>query len=220
MRAPGVRGQTGMRDLTFRADGTIASATLPQMVLSEGISRSYFFFQNTSSAGTMYLEFGSARATATLTNGVVTSVAVTNAGFNFTRAPKLEFMGGGQAATGPAGGINSSFISAGQPGYPTATGRARAHCVMVADASGTGTLKVGSIVIDTGGSGYTKTPYVRIYNDPLDLNGCADPSVGSGSGLLLFPGQSVYDAHMATPTDQVAVFCSTLASSFFCKYLD
>ena len=204
MRFPGSKGQLGTRDLTFRADSTIASVTLPQLVLPEAIQRSYFLFQNASNSP-MFLEFGSARAHATLTSGVVTSVTVDNAGFGFTRPPLIEFLGGGLPSD------NTSFIASGQPDYPSPSNFARAHCVLTTGA-------VSSIVVDNGGSGYKVAPYVRVTNDPLDLIGCADPSVNSGTGFLLPSGDWIDDSHISVPTDQVAVFCATLTAPFFCRY--
>lgn len=204
MRLPGTRGQIGTRDLTFRADGSLESGSVPQLVLPEQWQRSYFQFWNNSTAS-MWLEFGSARATCSLSSGTVASATVSNGGFGFTRPPQVQFLGGGA-------GQNSSRIGTKDPYGPAPQHPAQAHCVLTADV-------VTSIVIDDPGSGYLVAPYVRITNDPLDFTGCADPSVGGGSGLLLYPGTGVEDNNLTVPTDQVAVFCATVSSAFFCRYL-
>ncbi len=204
MRLPGVRGQIGTRDLTFRADGSIASTTVPQLVLPESWQRSFFQFQNLSSAN-MYLEFGSARATATLTSGAVTSIAVDNGGFGFTVPPTVEFLGGGNQG-------NSAIVGTGDPFSPAPNRPAKAHAVLTAGV-------VTSIVIDDPGASYAAVPYVRLVNSNQDFIGCADPSVGGGSGMVVYPSILVTDKDLTVPTDQVAVFCATISSKFFCRYM-
>lgn len=207
---PGSKGQLGTRDLTFRADGTTNSDnTKPKLILPEGIQRAYVSFQNTSN-NPYYIEFGSARATATLSGKGVASCAVTNGGFGFTRPPLVKFLGGGYAQ-GQASGPNTSFIPYGDPYYPSPDHPAQGRCVLTAGV-------VTSIVIDDPGLNYIAAPYVSITNDPLDLIGCADPSLNSGSGLLLYPAQSLYDAHISVPTDQMAVWCSVASQPYFCRY--
>jgi hypothetical protein len=204
MRMPGSRGQLGLRDaLTYRADGTIASGSAPQLILPEAPERCFLDWQNLSGVN-MWLEFGSARAHAVLTNGIVTSVVMDNVGFGFTLPPRIEFLGGGTA------GI-IGYSGSGQPGSPAPSKHAKGHALL---SGGT----VGSIVIDDGGAKYQNAPYVRITNDPKDPFGCADPSIGGGTGRLMFPGASLYDAHISVPTDQMAVFCGTATSPFFCRY--
>lgn len=153
----------------------------------------------------MYLEFGSARAHAVLTNGAVTSIVVDNGGFGFTIPPKVHFLGGGN-------GGNTAVIGTGDPFGPAPNTPAKAHAVLT-------TGVVTSIVIDNPGSGYKAVPYARLVNNNLDFIGCADPSVGGGSGLLLYPGNSVTENDLTVPTDQIAVFCGTSTSPFFCRYM-
>lgn len=204
MRLPGVRGQIGTRDLSFRADGTIASATLPQLVLPEAWQRSFFQFQNLSTH-TMFLEFGSARAHCALTSGAVTSITVDNGGFGFTIPPTVQFLGGGN-------GGNTAVIGTGDPFGPAPNHPAQAHAVLTAGA-------VSSIVIDDPGIGYQAVPYVRLVNSNLDFIGCADPSIGGGSGMSVAAGVLITDKDLTVPTDQVAVFCGTISSAFFCRYM-
>lgn len=204
MRFPGVKGQIGTRDLTYRADGTITSGTLPQLLLPEQWERSYFKFQNVSTA-IMYMEFGSARAHCALTGGAVTSFTIDNAGFGFTVPPKVHFYGGGN-------GGNSAVIGTGDPFGPAPNHPAKARAVLTAGA-------VTSIVIDDPGINYKAAPYVRLVNNNLDFIGCADPSVNSGSGAIIYPGQWFTDEHLSVPTDQMALFCATATAPFFCRYL-
>lgn len=192
----------------YRADGSITSATAPQLVLPNALARSQLFFQNKSASATMHLEFGAARATCAISGGSVTSggFTITNPGFNFTRPPLISFLGGGQ----PNG--NTSYVGAAGPQFAAPSRPARARCVLTSGV-------VTSIVLDDPGAGYVIAPMVFIYNDPLDPNGCADPSNGGGDGLSLGPGQSVYEAGSGVTTDPVAVFCGTAGEKFFCRYM-
>lgn len=203
MRLPGVKGQIGTRDLTFRADSTIASGSAPQLVLPESWQRSFFQFQNLHATAVMYLEFGSARAHATLTSGVVTSITVDNGGFGFTVPPTVTFLGGGN-------GGNTAVIGTGDPFGPAPNSPAKAHAVLTAGV-------VTSIVIDDGGSNYKAAPYVRLVNSNLDFIGCAAPA--AGVGMAVAAGVLITDKDLTVPTDQVAVFCATSTAPFFCRYM-
>ncbi|HEY4355961.1 MAG TPA: hypothetical protein VGN16_09455 [Acidobacteriaceae bacterium] len=207
-------GDQHKRDFTYWADGSIASITLPQLVLPEHTSRSSLFFQNTSSA-IMWIGMGSARATCSLTSGVVTSVTITNGGFNFTKPPIVHFLGG---AVAPAFGqhpANTSYVGAAGPGFPSPQSPARGRAVLTGSA-------VTSVAIDNGGSSYVATPYVFMQNSDLDPNGCFDPSATqsgvAGSGFQLYPGQSMTWNGTVMTTDALAVFCATLNSTFSCGW--
>lgn len=206
MKLVGV-GEQSVKHYTFRADGT--AGTTPTLILPESTPRSYLVIQNISDTA-MYIEVGSARAHATITNGVVTSVTVDNAGFNFTAPPTIEFLGGGNPG-------NSSFLGLGTPSQITAPSQAaQAHCVMSAASPGAGN-KVASITVDYGGSGYVIAPYVWIRNSDNDPYGVADPSVGGGSGLYLASAQGIeFGPHVVT-TESIAVYC-TGSKKFTCLY--
>lgn len=212
-------GYQGKRDFSFRADGIIGSTSAPQLVLPEQPSRSFLLFVNNSAAA-MWLEFGSARAHCALSSGTVSSVTVDNAGFNFTRAPTVQFLGGGILPQQGQYPPNSSYVGAPGPSFPAPSHPAQAHCVMTGSP---GALTVSSIVVDDPGEGYVIAPYVFISNDVLDPNGCADPSAGSGSGIKLAAagtvGNGLYLSDTAVPTDAIAVFCSSLSSLFFCEWM-
>lgn len=197
----------------FTADGSVAAGGTPQLVLPQVPSRSFLMLQNTS-AGSLYFEFGSARATATLSSGGVGSIAVTNAGFNFTKTPVVRFSGGGYAG-------NTAYLGLSQPGGegPSSSivaGKvARAHCVMTGSA---GNLSVSSIVVDDPGAGYAVAPYVFIVNSDLDPYGCAAPSLTSG---MLLTAQSPPFVLNGTScfTDSVAVFGATTGQTFLCRWM-
>lgn len=208
MKLPNSEGQFRRAPL-YRADVTLTGSA--QLVLAESASRSSLILQNRSATNLMYIEFGSARAVATVTNGVVASVAVTNGGFGFSLPPVIEFLGGGQNG-------NSVYKGLGQPGGPSPNsmngfvGRpARAHCVLSGGA-------VNSIVVDDGGIGYVCVPYCFIYNSSLDPNGCATPS--SSSGMVLPAGGFPIAWNGTTcPSDSVAVIGTGL-DTLFCGFTD
>ena len=121
----------------YRADGTIASGGTPQLILPRAAPRSSFMIQNTSASDTLYFEFGCARAKATVSNGAITAVTVTNAGFGFTYPPIVKFLGGGNISNGRDLGL-------GYPNQSAPSNFATAHCVLSGGA-------VSSIVIDNPG---------------------------------------------------------------------
>lgn len=217
MLLPNARGQQNV-DQMFDASTTTTGAA--QLVVPIHKSRSHLVFCNLSTANNMYLEFGSARAMATLTSGAVTSCTITNGGFNFTKPPKVKFLGGGY-------GGNTASIACGQPGYPApgdggyAWGRdqsayreAKAHAVLTGGA-------VTSIVIEDGGAGYGAAPFVFLENDALDPFGCASPFYSStASGLLVLAGGGSYYVNgTACPTDSIAVYCSASGQPFTFKWM-
>lgn len=204
--------QNRMTIPVFDKSGTIASATLPQLLIPISNSRSSLTIQNISSSN-MYVEFGGARATATVSNGAVTGCTITNAGFKYTLPPKVIFYGGGNTGNNQN---NPNFFSAGMPDYPAPSNAAQGHCTMTGSA---GNLSVLSIVIDNPGSGYAHVPYVYLLNDPLDPHGAANPFDSSvTSGVELLPWGTVsFDGNVCT-TDQCSIFCATLSAPFTVKF--
>ena len=146
----------------YRADGKIASGGTAQLILPRAAPRSSLLLQNTSSSDTLYFEFGGARATATLSNGAVSSFTITNAGFGYTYPPSVHFLGGGNT-------LNGRDLGVGYPNQAAPSNYATAHCVLTSGA-------VSSIVIDNPGSGYDIAPYILLLNDPNDNFGAAVPS--------------------------------------------
>ncbi len=208
-------GNQSKRHPLFTADGALVAANMPQLVLPETPSRSLLKLQNIST-GPLYFEFGSARATATIANGAITSIAVTNGGFNFTLPPVVRFAGGGYSG-------NTSFLGLNQPGGESpnssiVAGRVPvAHCVM-ASASPNPGLLVSSIVIDDPGAGYVIAPYVFIMNSDLDPYGCAAPS--ATSGMLLSSNSAPYILNGTSCfTDSIAVFGATMGQKFTCRWM-
>lgn len=214
-------GEQQRYDYLYRADGTITTGGTAQLVLGRSMSRSHLFFQN-NSVGPLYLEIGTGAATATLTSGIVTSVAVTNAGFGFSKPPLVRFFGGGDAYG------NTSYTGLSQPGGPAPNSVASkdgnpepfgavaiAHCVMTGSAPN---LSISSIVVDYGGKGYLIAPYVAILNSDLDPNGAALPASGVGFQIPAGGGNLYYNGAVC-PTDPVAVWGATTAQAFLCRWM-
>ena len=186
----------------YRADGSVAAGGTAQLILPRAAPRSSITIQNTSSTDTIVLEFGSARATATLSGGKVSSITVTNAGFGYTYPPYVRFLGGGNIGNGRDLGL-------GYPNQSAPSNFATAHCVLTAGA-------VSSIVIDNPGSGYDCAPYVQLLNDPNDNYGCAAPT--SSVGYKLAPGAVYERSYNVVSTDAIAVYGPTTGNSWFCSY--
>ena len=197
-------GFTEQQNLTpvYRADGSIAAGGTPQLILPRAAPRSSIIIQNTSASSTIYLEFGCARATATVSGGKVTNITVTNAGFGFTYAPSVHFLGGGNP-------LNGRDLGLGYPNQDAPSNYATAHCVLSSGA-------ISSIVIDNPGSGYACAPYVQLLNDPNDNYGCAVPS--ATVGYKLTAGSVFRESYNVVTTDSIAVFGATTGDSWFCMY--
>lgn len=217
MKLPNAENQQKRHPL-YVADGTMTAGGTAQLVLAQSSARSLLILGN-NSAEPMVFEIGSARATATITNGVVTSCSVTNAGFNFTRPPVIEFMGGGQAG-------NSSYLGLNQPNGPSPNsmngflGRpANGVAVMTGSA---GNLSLSSISIGDGGAGYAISPYVFIYNSDLDPYGVALPALGANSvGLVISSGMPPLAWNgTCCPNDSISVISATTGSRYLCRWMD
>lgn len=194
------------RHFLYDASGSITAGGTAQLVLPEHQSRLLLIFENTSDTN-MYLEFGSARGTAVLTNGVVTSVSVTNGGFGFTYPPSIEFFGGGNDGWNVN---NPTMLVPGQPGSMAPKNPASARAVLTGGV-------VTSVVIDDGGANYNQPPYVFFSNSINDPFGCASPS--ATVGIQILPGGSLSFNGVACPTDPMAVFCATTGKTFVCKFM-
>lgn len=205
MKFPGIASQQSHHPL-YTADGSAPATAGGVLVLQRSVSRSYLYLQN-NGTNALWFEFGSARAHAVITNGVVTSVVVDNAGQGFSFPPRIQFDGG--AANGLSG-----YTGLNQPEAMSPSARATAHCVMTGTAPN---MSIASIVVDNGGSGYVSIPYVYIRNDDKDTNGVAIPSVGSG--FQLTTGQSLIWNGATCPTDQISVIAATGATAFTARYM-
>jgi hypothetical protein len=220
MQLIGSRGQQ-TRDHYFSADGSIVAGNTSQLLLPERKSTSFLFIENLSNEA-LYLEFGGARATASISGGGVASCAIGNGGFGYVQPPKVFFYGGGN-------GGNSLFNGVGLPNWPApgdaAFARPRegtpANRPAVAYAVLT-TGVVSSIVIEDPGVGYVAAPYVFLENslEPPDPFGVADPYFGSvNSGFLLpAPGASYYVNGTHCTTDAISIWGGTTGQAFTCRW--
>lgn len=205
----GSSGQYNGSEYMFDLSGTITSGGTAQLLLPKSFSRSSLIIQNLHATANMYLEIGAARATATLTNGVVTSCSVTNAGMGYSLPPRVHFYGGQNTSqTMPA------YTLAALPDWPSPSAPASAHCVMTGTAPN---MTVSSIVIEGGGANYACPPYVWLRNDPRDPFGSAVPSTTSGIELVAAGGSYTSNGTICT-TDQIAIFCATSTAPFVCKF--
>ena len=95
-----------------------------------------------------------AAATASISNGVITSVNITEPGLNYTAAPAVAFTGSGTNAAATAVIANQGNFEFHE--IVKSTGKtAKAYAKLTGDA-------VSSLVIYKNGSGYTTTPSVTI----------------------------------------------------------
>ena len=207
---PNIRNQTTMRDLTFDASGTVTTGGTAQLVIPERKSTTMFLLQNVSATATLFFTFGSALLAATLTGTGVSSVAVVNAGFNFTLPPQIIPLGGGRP-------FNTAQIAAGQPDYDAPTHPARFTAVMTSATPLPG-LKIASVTIDDPGTGYYAAPYMRVTNQTTDPFGVATPVANASGTLALLPYGSLSINDFANPTDQMAVISATTAAPWTLKW--
>lgn len=214
MKIQGTGGQA-RHDPLYVADGSIAAGGTCQLALAQSVNRSYLLIQNTSN-GPLYVEFGSGRATCTISGGVVNNVTVTNAGQGFSRAPSIRFVGGG-GADGPNG--NSSYLGLPQYGAAAAHHTAKAHAVMAGNAPN---MTISSIVIDDGGSNYLCAPAVFIENSRLDPYGVAAAATTPGAtvGVLLDPGEKLEWNGTVCPTDPVSIIGDTTGQTYVLRWMD
>lgn len=208
---PGVRGNV-YTDRLFDASGTIATGGTAQIILPISKIRSSLIIENISDTN-MILEFGGPRASASLTNGTVSSCAITNAGFGYNRPPSVVFLGGALGAQGSPMSTPTYTLN-GLPCWTAPSHPAMGHCVMTGSAPN---QTVSSIVIDDPGAGYAYPPYVLLANDPLDPYGCAAPSATVGLLLVANGGSYTANGSICT-TDQISVYCPTTGKAFTCKY--
>lgn len=217
MHLVGTRGQQ-LRDHLYDASALIVAGGTPQLVLPEHKSRSYFYFQNLSNVD-MYVEFGAARATCTISSGKLATFSITNAGFGYTYPPTVELFGGGNSG-------NSAYLGVAAPNSPAPGDPAyvwprtmdmstqklgKAHAVLTGAA-------VTSIAIEDPGAGYQIAPMVFLKNSLRDPYGAAIPGTSAGYFLPGGTGGSILFDSTMCPTDPVAVFCATTSSAFICKY--
>lgn len=193
---------------------TITVGGTAQLVMAQAPSRSFLYLQN-NSLGPLWIEFGSARARCTISNGAVNAVTISNAGFNFTNPPVVRFVGGGGVGgTGSTPAVGAPFLGGNLPGYTSPSNMAVGHAVMTGAAPN---QSVASIVIDNPGSGYLCAPYVFIFNSDLDPYGCALPA--TNVGIQLTSGVPLIFNGTCCPTDSISVFGATTGQTFVAKFM-
>lgn len=207
-----LNGSGGQRTRThfYDASGTITSGGTAQLIVPEARERTSWVFVNNSDT-VMTLEFGAARATASLSSGTVSSLSVTNAGFGYSIAPNIEFYGG---AYGTPTQITPTSVLQGLPDFISPSNSAKARCVMSGSAPN---MTVGSIVVDNPGSNYAYPPFVLLTNNHADPFGAAVPSATVGL-LMVASGGSYTNNGTICVTDQISVFCSASSKSFTFKF--
>ena len=141
------------------------------------------YYADTGGGGT------GATATATVANGVVTNIFITNGGTGYSSAPAVNITGGGgEGATATADAVNgfvtAVFISNGGTGYTAAPivtfagggvgGTGAAATASAANGSVTG------FVLVSGGTGYTAAPGVYIWGGGGE-GAAAKATVANGS---------------------------------------
>lgn len=216
MFLPNAAHQTGLHR-SYRADGTLTNSSA-QLVLPVALSRAMLMVMNCSNSP-MYMDHGPARATSTITSGTVTGTTITNAGFNYTYPPIVEFVGGhgnflasstwnglGLIGSNSPQGLNVQGLSV----RPTHARIAKGRAVLSGGA-------VASITIDDLGSGYINPPEILLTNDPRDPFGCAVPVSGT-SIVLNASGGFYYINGSACHTDQIALI-GTTSSAFVVEYM-
>lgn len=202
MKLQGTGNQGGVTHL-FDASGTL-TGTAPVLVLPTASFRSFLSIQNVGTS-IMYVDFGYARAGAVTMSGTfpnlsVASVAVANAGQQYSYPPQISFYGGGN-------NTNTAYPGVPLPEEIDPTTVAKAHCVMTGTAPN---MSVASIVVDNGGASYLSAPLAFIRNRTQDPNGCI-ATVPGGPGVYALPVGTAALAFNGTvcPTDPVVIVGSS-----------
>lgn len=207
------RDQMTADHFIYDTSGTITSNNVPQLIMPQMLSRSSLEIINMSGV-VMYLGFGGATATCAISGGKVSTITVTNVGFNYTLPPKVIFIGGGNNGSNQQ---NSTFLGGQAVNYPAPQHPATGTCVM----GGSGANKnVASITITDPGIGYAIAPIIFLQNDPNDPYGAFLPSATNpGSIILGATGGNYYRNHTNCFIDAVSVVCATSTSVYTAKYM-
>lgn len=221
MQLIGARDQQ-VRDHIYTADGTIASGNGAQLLLPERKSCSFLLIVNNSS-GSLWLEFGGARATVTISNGALNVFTVTNSGFNYSLPPTVLLLGGGSGGNNLCPGATlPTWPAPGDPGFAAP----RQGSTTARAGSATATLSGGSVSainVNDPGAGYVTPPYVFLENNILDPNGVATPSASGSVGVELAAagtaGNSIMFNGTACPTDAIAIIGASMGQQFACRWM-
>ncbi|MBJ6725979.1 fibronectin type III domain-containing protein [Geomesophilobacter sediminis] len=162
-----------------------------------------------TTAPTVTFTGGSATATATLTAGVVSSIAITNAGTGYTSAPNVTIdapPAGGTQATAVAtvnllGVVTGISVVNGGSGYTSVPNVYLDASPAVTQATAVATIgsptQVATVAVTAAGSGYTTTPAVTITGGGgagatatanLTNGVSAVTMTNIGSGYIVAPG--------------------------------
>ena len=205
MKPVGQRGQNA-QDFLYCADGVIGATNTSQLLLPRAKSRSYLYVQNRS-MNNMFVEIGSARATAAISGGAVTSFTITNGGFGYVKPPLVRCYGGGPVEGNSGAGLGATLPDWPAPSRP-ATG--------LAAINGSGV--VTGLSISDPGAGYLLAPYVQLISQEEDAAGVADPFFGSvNSGYQLLAG-GILEFVVQCPTDAVSIV-GTDDDLFTCRFM-
>lgn len=205
MKPIGARGQN-VQDFLYCADGTIAQTNVSQLVLPRAKSRSYLFIQNLSS-NVMNVEIGSARATAAISGGAVTSFTISNGGFGYIKPPLVLCLGGGPVEGNSGAGLGATLPDWPAPSRP-ATG--------LAAINGSGV--VTGITLSDPGAGYLRAPYVQLISQSEDALGVADPYFSTTRGGYQLAQNATIEFQFQCPTDAVAIV-GTANDLFVCRWM-
>lgn len=207
MYRPGSSGQQAVHDY-FDNSGLIATANTAQIMMPQRKSCTHLVLVNTS-AEILMIQVGIAPAVATITNGAVTAVSVSDAGFGFHCEPEVYFYGGGNAN-------DPQSFGATMPGWPTPNHVAKGRCIM--GASALGGLQINSIEIDDPGSGYLAAPFVYLVPSRRDPTGVGLPSATVGIGLAA-AGGNYYLNGTACFTTAISVWGGTQGQTYTAKWM-
>ena len=207
MKLIGSGGQQRSDDC-FDYSGTIATGGTAQLCLPKRKSCSHLIIANNSS-GLLTIQIGTARGTATIANGKVTAISVSDGGFGFISAPTVELLGGGNDGDPVCPGVT-------MPDWPPPKSPASAIAIM--SASPIAGLTISSIQITNPGSGYLAAPYVQISPHRIDSTGVGTPSATSGLPLGA-GGGSYYVNGTVCPTSAIAIWGATTGQAYLCQWM-
>jgi hypothetical protein len=197
-----IRGKTALDDL-LNFGGTIAVGGTTQLALVQQPRRLWMALTNNSAADALFFGVGPARATAALTTGTVSAIAITNAGIGYTIAPQVRIQGGifdGDYETAPGStGYNQGQLFPGRPAVAVAT---------IAGGN------VNSITVTDPGSGYLVAPLIYLENPWPRLGGGAY-AAAAGNGIAVAAGQTyTFTGSLYVPGSAVSVVGATGGDAF------
>lgn len=202
MQLIGSRSQQQIDDY-FDSSGAITTGGTAQLLLPQRKSCSHLIIAN-NSTGVLMVQFGVPPATATLTNGVVTSVSVPDAGFGFLAPPDVAFLGGGNANDLASQGAT-------MPGWPAPFNAAQGVATLSGGA-------INGITITNGGSGYLAAPFVYLRPSRTDPTGVGTPSATAGLPLQA-NGGSYYINGTSCPTTAISIWGATTGQAYCVKWM-